>query len=413
MVVKITRILLLVIAVLVAAIFLPYFYWMAFDINIRGPFVMYSSLTDDFMFYRYDDQGVHYVDREGTEYTRDQFEELLPLQNFRQLSSSGKMPDSLRGKEIDIRDVSKNTITYRIYPDDFDQPQIQLYPLFESQSGRVRLEMPDEFFRIKDRIEFLNAKENEVNEEMSASFTEAMLGQGFQFPAKMIAGNPNPRKAFDEGYFVVDANNAVFHLKKVKGEPFCVKTSIPSDIDIKAIVIREFTLRESYGLLFTETDDVYLISYDNYNLIRLPVDEYNSQTDVFTLRGNLFFRVVSLQSDAYVKAIVTDRDYSIVNTFNETWQTKQEMKRGIVAGYLFPFTVQLNADKSALVNLFFSFAGLQFFLGNLLFLALTIVQLRWKKRAIADNIFELAVVLVTGIYGLIAINIFDKAGKII
>ena len=411
MVVKITRILLLIIAIIVASIYLPYFYWMAFDINIRSPFVMYSAVTDDFMFYRFNKQGTIYVDKQGTEYTRDQFEQLLPLQNYRQLSSSGKMPDSLRGQEIDIRDVRTNNFTYRISPDDFDQPQIMLFPLFESQSGRVRLEMPDEYFRIKDRMEFINADKNEINEEMSLLFTGTLTARGFIFPAKMIFGNPNPRKAFDEGYFVVDASNAVFHLKKVKGKPFCVKTSIPTDINIKSIVTKEFTLREFYGLLFTETNDVYLISYDNYQLIKLPIEEYDSETDQFTLRGNLFFRLISLRSNSYLKAIVTDRDYKVVNTYSETWKTKYEMTRGIVASYLFPFTVQLTADKSKLINLYFQFSSFHFIFGNLFFLVLAIVQLRLKKRTISYNLFELGVVLLTGVYGFIAVNIFEKVGK--
>ncbi len=411
MAVKITRFFLLIIAIIVAAIYLPYFYWMAFDINIRAPFVMYSSITDDFMFYRYGNNDLNYVDKEGNEYTRDQFEEILPLQNFRQLSSSGKMPDSLRGKEIDIREVRTNSITYRVYPEDFDQPQIQLFPMFESQSGRVRLEMPDEYFRITDRMEFLNANSNEINEEISQLFTDALTKQGFEFPANLIAGNPNPRKSFDEGYFVVDANNAVFHVKKVKGQPFCVKTSIPTDLDIISIVVREYNLREFYGLIFTRSNDIYLIMYDNYQLIKLPVEDYNRETDLFTMRGNLFFRLVSLRSESYVKATVTDRDYQVVDTYNETWKTKHEMTRGIIAKYLFPFTVKLTAEKSTLVNLYFRFSGLQFLLGNLFFLALAFVQLRWKKTPISDSIFELAVVLITGIYGLIAVNIFDKVGK--
>ncbi|MFZ5517863.1 MAG: DUF4857 domain-containing protein [Candidatus Zhuqueibacterota bacterium] len=413
MVIKITRILLLVIAIIVAAIYLPHFYWMIFDINIRTPYVMYSAVTDDFMFYRYRNQELFYVDKQGKEYSRDQFEELLPLQNYRQLSSSGKMPDSLRGQKIDIRDVRDNNITYRVTPEDFDNLQIQLYPLFESQSGRVRLEMPREFFRIARRMEFIDADKNEVNEEMSARFTSALTAQGFQFPAKLISGNPNPKKAFDEGYFVVDAGNAVFHLKQVKGEPFCVKTAIPSDIPIAAIVMREFSLREFYGLLFTQANDVYLISYENYQLIKLPIEGYNREADVFTLSADLFFRVMTLRSDSEIRAFVTDRDYKIINTYSETWKTKFQMTRGIVASYLFPFSIELTAAKSKLVNLYFHFSSWHYFLGNLFFFVLAIGLLLWKKSPVSNNIFELTVILVTGVYGLVAVLIFEKVGKTI
>jgi len=411
MVIKITRMLLLIIAIIVAAIYLPHFYWMIFDVNIRTPYVMYSAVTDDFMFYRYRNQDMYYVDNQGKEYSRDQFEELLPLQNYRQLSSSGKMPDSLRGQKIDIREVRDNYITYRVSPEDFDNLQIQLYPLFESQSGRVRLEMPREFFRITERMEFIDAEKNIINEEISARFTSALTARGFQFPAKLISGNPNPKKAFDEGYFVVDASNAVFHIKQVKGEPFCVKTSIPSDIPIAAIVMREFSLREFYGLLFTQSNDVYLISYNNYQLIKLPIEGYNRDADVFSLSADLFFRVITLRSDSDIRAFVTDRDYTLIKTYSETWKTKFEMTRGIVASYLFPFSIELTTVKTKLVNLYFHFSSWHYFLGNIFFFGLVVIGLIWKKESIANNIFELSVILITGLYGLIAVSIFEKVGK--
>ena len=88
-------------------------------------------------------------------------------------------------------------------------------------SGRVRLEMPGDLFRLKDNIEFIDPETNTVKEEKSNLFMKVFIQKGFKFPAKRVAGNPSTRKAYDEGYFIIDSNDKIFHLKTGEWEsPF-------------------------------------------------------------------------------------------------------------------------------------------------------------------------------------------------
>ena len=227
MIVKIAKFLIIIIVILVSAICLPYFYWMALDVNIRAPFILYSPVINDFVIQDYNQpDSTRIFDTKGNFYTREKYEELLPLFNYRQLMLDNKMPDSLRSVEIDVRKIQDNFLSLLYRPRAENSPKIQLYPLFESQSGRVRLEWPDELFRINERMEFINAAKNEINEEMSQQFTNFLTAKGFMFPAHMIAGNPNVREPFDEGYFITDNEQKLFHIKMIQGKPNCKKKMI-------------------------------------------------------------------------------------------------------------------------------------------------------------------------------------------
>ena len=79
--------------------------------------------------------------------------------------------------------------------------------------------MPDDYFRIGKRMEFIVAKTNKVDEAKSKLFTDALSAEGFAFPANLIAGLPTTRKSKDEGYFLTDSREQLFHIKMIKGQP--------------------------------------------------------------------------------------------------------------------------------------------------------------------------------------------------
>jgi len=258
MLTRIARLMMIVVVIFVAAIYLPEFYWKIFDKNIRTPQVYYSAVHEEFFLGKNDGKKYIRCDLKGNNYTREEFERKLPLLHYRQLVMDGDMPEYIQDRKINLEEVRLNRLFKRVKPHTLDQPQINLYPLFESQSGRVQLSMPDEMFRITDRMEFITAATNQINEELTELFTIELIAQGFRFPAQYIAGNPNTKKPFDEGYFVVDASNEVFQIKMIQGQPFCWKTGIPTDLEIQSIIIGEMSLREFYGMLITKTSDVYL-----------------------------------------------------------------------------------------------------------------------------------------------------------
>jgi len=301
--------------------------------------------------------GVVYTDPKGKIYSRDDFEQLIPFVNFRQLMLTGKLPDSLDGVKLIPKEINLNNVTLRVNPLAINSRPLQLYPLIESASGRVRLELPLDYFRISNRMEFVTSSSNEINEKKSKLFTDALTNEGFKFPSKFIYGNPSTKKPFDEGYFVIDSGNNVFHIKMIKGKPFCKKTNIPSDLGIAYMAINEFELREFYGIIVTTNDEVFLISYDHYKLIKLPVAGYDHQEHQLQFRGDLFYRSIVVYKENGFNAVVTDRNYKVVDSYSETKPTKDEMAAGVIASYLFPFTIVIEKDTTPFVNFYFNFSG--------------------------------------------------------
>ncbi len=405
--IKIGRALLLLIIAAVAANFVPYYYWLAFDVRIPTPGARYSPVTNKFMFTRSTEKETKYVDVDGKSYTRDEFERLTPLVNYRQLAMAGTMPETLRGVPIDVKQVALNNLLLRGVPDRLDIPQIPLFPMFESQSGRVQLEMPDEFFRIGKRMEFIVAASNKTNEKRTALFTEALQKSGFSFPAKRIDGNPTTRKAFDEGYFVVDAVDHLFHIKQVKGKPYCAQVEVPVDLKIRYMIIQEMALREFYGVIISEDGGLYLISYSGYKLMKLPIPAYDPSTTTLQFMGDMFFRTITLVSPGNLKAVVTDRKYNVVDKYEESWPTKFERTPGIVASYLFPFTVSLSDRSSSFLDLYVRCSHWAGLVG--IALSLVIVLTVWfvRKKKIAARWFDLLVVAGTGVFGLVAVLLID------
>lgn len=411
MIVKSIRYLMIIIAVLVAAIYIPDLYWKIFDVNVKVPMVLYSPVINKFITLRISEAS-KYTDQEGNKYTREQFEQLEPIFYYRQLVATNTMPESLRGKPVDISSIRVNNFRIKISPPYLNMPKIELYPLLESQSGRVSLEMPDDVFRITSkRIEFIDCTSNKIDEEKSERFTEALNKEGFDYPAKGVYGNPTTRKAFDEGYFIVDNSDQIFHLKMIKGEPFCKNIHAPSGFKVKYMNIAEQVLREFYGVVISDDNLFYFISYNNYQIKEVPVNGYDPKNTTLVFRGDVYFRSIQLTNDDSLVVLMMDRDYKVFDRYVEPLQNVKKMDVGVVEAYLFPFTISQQSPSSFFIGLYFSFYGFSFIILNVLLTILTIGIYRRRGLELKNSVIDFAIVLVTGIYGLLAITIFIPFDK--
>ncbi len=406
MLVKIARLCLIFITIFILSIFLPDFYWKAFEQRVQRPFAQYSPVLRDFVIMKATAQGPQFYDPKGTIYTRSEVDSLLPFSSARQLLFENRFPDSLAGKRIDPEEVRINNFTLRVSPSDINQSRIDLYPLFESQSGRVRLEMPPAFFRITNRMEFIIASDNKIDEPLSSIFTAALQDYGFRFPSRLIAGNPTTRKPFDEGYFILDATDHLFHLKMVKGKPAIHPVSIPANLKIKHIVVQEMNLREFYALLITDDSRIFLLNYPDYQLIELPVFDYDWNATDIRIIGDLFYRNAMCYNETGLTCQVCDRNYQPVATYRESWGNRYQQKTGIIFKYIFPFSLQLQQDNSMYIGLFFNFSGIRSLVGIGLALFLTWIFLTRGGFSIKRNWIEFFIVLLSGLFGFMAILLY-------
>lgn len=407
MIIKLSRFFILIIIVLVTAVYLPEYYWISFEERGPSPMAYYSPILKDYMIAHFDN-GFYYKTIDGRKFTRDQADLLLPLFNYRILTAKGKMPDSVQGHKIDLAEVRLNNFFMRLRPDHINVPSIPLYPLMEANPPRFTLSVPEDFFRITDRgIEFLKASTNEINEEKSKIFTQAMLNQGFVFPAKNVFGNITTRKPFDEGFFIVDKMNQLFHLKMINGKPFCRNTHKPDSINVRTIFVNERDLKEFYGVVIDRKNQVYFLMYDNYRFQKLPTKGYNPDEDNLYIMGNLFYRIFNIKKDTQLISYTTDRSYKLIDRYEESWPGFYQTTAGKVSKYLFPFTLQVRKSTTEFVNFYFDDFSLNALFLNVILAIIILLILRRRKQSFNNSYLDIGLVLITGIYGFIGVLLFE------
>lgn len=402
---KFSRYILVFIAVLMLAMGLPRLYWMAFEKPVKKPFIQYSCVTHDFLIYRSSEKT--WTDTKGNQYTRDKYEQLLPMLFLKQLLSSGTMPDSVNGVALDIPTISREKSFFRLNPDEVDAPKPAVYPLFESQSERTLFTWPDDFFRITWRIEFIEASANKIVEEKSQLFSAALYHFGFSFPAKLISGIPTPRKSCDEGYLIVDSKDQLFHLKMVKGKPYVKKVDLPEGLKFKHISCVDFKSKEFYAYLFSDKNEIYILTQNDYRLIKWPVDGYEPSDCELKIYGDLFNYTVVIEAADHVEVVALDRQFRQVDRYTENWPVKETLAEGKIFGILFPAQLSMTSDNSKFIRFYFAPApGFRWIFFNLFLVVVYFVVLWRQKVSIKNHLADLGIIALSGIFGLIAVAFF-------
>lgn len=389
---------------------LPQLYWTAFDKPINAPFVMYSCTDNDFMILQAEGGQAERFDTRGNKYTREEYEQKLPLMYTRQLLVSGTMPDTIRGIPMDMHALNKAKSTFRFKPEDMSSPQPRLYPLFESESGRANIEMPDDYFRINWRMEFIKASNNQIDEPKSQLYTAALQKKGFTFPAKSISGLPTTRKSCDEGYFITDAANQLFHLKMMEGHPYVRKVELPANLKFRYISCVDFKDKKFYAYLFSDQNEIYILTQDLYELVKLPVEGFNPDIYELQIYGDIFHYNVVVKSDNHIKVdVLTYTDFQKVDTYKKNWLKRSDRSKGLIAAGFFPFQLKLTDNNSNYINFYFEFSkGFFWILLNLLLTGVHLLFLVRRKAILRKHIADLGIVVATGIFGFIAVNFFQN-----
>ncbi|MDR1437035.1 MAG: DUF4857 domain-containing protein [Candidatus Symbiothrix sp.] len=265
----------------------------------RYPFVYFSSTEKKFLFREADGRKDIFHDDEGKIYTDKEYDASLPLLNFRQLTLNGEMPDSIDGIAIDPRVLRVKQVNFRYSPVEKNTPETGLYIMYESLPKKAKLESPGDLFRLKDKIEFIDAETNTVNTEKSELFRTALLKAGYVFPAQWAAGDLNIRKPYDEGYFSTDARGELFHIKMVNGRPFVKNTHLDDSIKPAFFSMLEVPDKRFYGFLFDQKGYAYILEEagGKYKTLPLDMDPFDPDMDELMVIGNFLYWTVSVQTD--------------------------------------------------------------------------------------------------------------------
>lgn len=299
---------------------LPWCYSFFAAKGVRSPFILYSTVSGDFISTIFSETKGEVIrqSQDGTQYTQEEADSLLPFFYMRQLMADERFPDTIHGVAVTPREVQASNFTFRSNPMDINVVKTPLYPLLESKSGRVDLVMPDDVFRLTDNgIEFIKSKTNTVDREKSNLFTDMLLKKGFCFPVRYISGNPTTRKEYDEGYLLLDNAGKLFHLKQTVGRPYVRHIELPTGIKVKYLFITEFRDRKTLGFLTDEENRFYVLNSGTYDLLQAGVEQFNPEKDVMSIFGNMFDWTVCVKSDNGVFYYALDaKDYSLIKSLS-------------------------------------------------------------------------------------------------
>ncbi len=406
--VKISRYILVFVAIIAFAIVLPRLYWMAFAKPIRTPFIQYSCIDNGFLILR-TEEGVKRTNQKGEEFTREEYEQKLPFMYTRQLLMNGTLPDSIDGVEMDLHQIGRYRSTFRSRPKDIHAPRPSLYPLFESQSGRASLEMPEDYFRITWRMEFIDANSNSINEEKSRMFSAVLYKRGFQFPATSINGIPTTLKSCDEGYLVTDAANQLFHVKMVKAKPFVRKVELPEGLRFKSIQCVDFDDKLYYAYLFSEDNHLYVLTQYDYLLEPFPENDIDPDRYEIRIYGDLLNFNLLVQGDGFVRSHVFDRDKKLMDEYSESWPVQEMRTEGKIAATLFPAQLKMTDSKSSYLNFYLQLSkGFNWLISSLLLAVAQVVNIRKRKASLKNQALDIVIICITGIFGFLAVNFFPN-----
>ncbi|MCK5099446.1 MAG: DUF4857 domain-containing protein [Desulfobacteraceae bacterium] len=408
-----------ILAIVILAVYLPLFYQKIFFSPVEKTHLFYSPVINDFIYTekiigtpppeamaKADDHhcSISYRDAKGNYYTRKEFEKMLPFIYYKNMEMWGLLPLRLQGRTLDKENIKRDRRVIQLKPGEIigNAPNIGFWPLLESNPGRVRLVFPEDRFRMRPTaMEFINADYNSLDKDLTAIFTTALKEKGFVFPARSVNGKFTVLKPFDEGVFIVDATYHVFHILRRNGNPVVIKTPVSPKLATQFIKVSENRQRKNYGILLASDGSLHILTCDNYATIRLPLRNYDSKSMDFKLIANSLYNTAITSNKTDLYAVVMDKNYKLLARYKHRMSRADLEKTLAVRVYkaLFPFVLQIDNNKGFLKFTVHTGGMLSLF-GIGVSLLFCVIWCLWR-RAQFPKPACLALVLLTGIYGLI------------
>lgn len=345
-------ILLCALSVLVLAWFLPWLGNLAFPHAVSDPFVSYSPINEQIVVTDNtgDTQQIFTIDTLGARIplTKEERDSLLPQLYYTQLMARQAMPDSLQGVEMSVANLRQNQWVFTSTPRDVNQPQPRLFPIMESLPARFELEDPKAVFRLNGKVEFIDMASGNTLTKRSRKFTDAFAKNGFAYPVKSLSANITSRKAYDEGYLMVDNKGNIFHVKMRAGQPYMAKVLLPDSALAEHVFIMENPDQRLIGLATDTNHNLYAIEREGYKAVKLPVGEANARTDRVTIIKDAFNWVVKISDKRGARWIAIDSD---VYTQKADYQTNYPSSLwDEISTYIFPFTFSVTNPDDCYVR---------------------------------------------------------------
>ncbi|WP_010322429.1 DUF4857 domain-containing protein [Marinobacterium stanieri] len=417
---RIARGSLLLLTVSLLAIWLPLAKDKLFEYRFGKTHMFYSPVAETFIYKELLGEGHAFIyrDREGNDYSRQEFESMIPFIYYKNMDIWGKLPLQIGEQRFDIQTIRDARQVMELKPDELPEhaPRIQLFPLLESNPGRARLSFPENVFRPGEQLEFIDTDHNHrapahaepvEHAHPSARFTElytaALSAAGFQFPVQATFGRVSILKAFDAGYFLLDTKGQLFHLMRRDAEPVVKAVALPEGVKVRHVKVTENKRREILGFLLDQNDNLYLMKEGSYQLIPLELPGYKPDEMELKVIFNPLYRSAIYSDRETIRVVAMDTRYQVIDQYSRVMAMAAERLPDKVMATLAPFSLSLHDPDSRYLSLRPVWHGWQALAGCLVALVLTALVLRWRGYRLKSCLGDLLLVALTGLYGLLAL----------
>ncbi len=279
-------------------------------------YVFYSSILNDFV---YQQNGSGHQFNYGTlssALTKTEFEESLPFVYWKNLDIQGKLPVMVKGQSYGKNQIRASRMSLQYEPSRLAKPEVDLYPLFNPISHNGSIPFPEDMFALKqNRVEVYASETAKPNTELAQRVNDLLVEKDVHFPVKSVWGKTTNMKPFDWGYFIQDAEDRIFNLRRADDVVQLYSVNIPENVGrLVFMQVSENRQKKFYGYAIDEKNHVYLISYPDYQFIPLELNNFDYKTMSFQLLSDPVNYLVRFDNGKQYHAVLFSKDYKKLNS---------------------------------------------------------------------------------------------------
>lgn len=414
---RIYYILLTLLSIAVLSWVLPWLVTLCFPYSASEPFVGYSPINDRIVVSVHDETDIPngmttpYFDIDpstglpGNSYTEEQRDSLLPEIFANQLLAKSLMPDSVKGEEMTAPNIRRNRWMFTSLPRNINRDIATVYPLMESMPRRFDLENPSVAMILPGHVEIIDIETNSIDDVKTRRFAKMFADRGFTFPVIEATANVTTRKAYDNGYLLIDANHDLYHLKMQASRPSMARIEHPADVTPSHVFVMENGDRAHYGIVTTLEGRTFAIARDDrYSLIELPGVIFNPEKERMSILKGLFAWTIKItDSDKARYIVISNKKYDKLLEYTHTYRPDPLDN---ITRWIFPFRMTfLSGNDMEVYPRLGDISWRAIFLNIILTLALATVI---KKRRQQCMWPKLLITIIFGIFAFIPLVLIKR-----
>lgn len=410
----------IVLFALLMSIALPSYYKKIFGKRIQYMSIEYSPIDEDFIkFTLTKDKNILYSNIDNTKtYTYEEYKQKLPFTYYYDLITNDKFPEKFIAYGQNIQAIKSEKSFLRLRTSSIAAKRVQLFPLIESKPKGSSLKYPKDLFRLSQKgISFIKSEQLKIDINKSKEYNDILLSLGATFPLKRAFGNPSLMKPFDEGYFITDAKDRLFHVKRVQNKAQ-INSVATNGIKFKYISNIENNRKEYYGIALDVNNNLYLLMYDNYEFVKLPIDDYDYKQDSLEMTTTPINRIITFSridpktKQKVIKHYVTNLDYELVKSNEYRYSVERSKLYEQIRSILFGFELSISDVQTYYANFKINNISKIAFIISIILSLLYIIYMKLRNELSKEHIVQAILIAIGGLYSILALMLFDKLSLI-